>query len=128
MASDMSRELADPLLQSDNKTDKDGHILQRSPDNLEGKLDKTARKRRRKFFNKVLGVILVIGTQLTNVLGAEILQIEERGCVGANTSRINETSTSKICVKAFDSPYFSIWFNHSITGRSVTGSLRLVYQ
>ena len=110
----MSR--AEPLLQPHDKADTADRILQ-DPTALPEKEDI---KRRRKFCNDVLGIILVIGTQLSNVVSAEILQIEERGCVGANTSDVNITTASNACVKAFNSPYFSIWFNHSITGLSAS--------
>ena len=116
-------EAEEPLLQPHDKADTADRILQDPtslPGQVEENLEKEDVKRRRKFCNDVLGIILVIGTQLSNVVSAEILQIEERGCVGANTSDVNITTASNACVKAFNSPYFSIWFNHSITGLSAS--------
>lgn len=112
----------DPLLQSDHassSTEHDEQIL-RDPASLTDPLkennsgETTASKR--KLWNSFLGAFLATGTQVASVISNEVIQIQERGCVAPNVTTETTTAVSGTCIEAFNNPFMSVWFNHSITG------------
>ena len=111
----------EPLLQSNHASSKTGneeHILQNPASSTDSgaqeNTGETASKR--KFWNSILGAFLATGTQVAGVISNEVIQIQERGCVTPNISSQNTTAASSTCIEAFNSPFMSVWFNHSITG------------
>ena len=111
----------EPLLQTDHassSTENDERFLQ-NPVSLTGSFqdnsgETTASKR--KLWSNFLGAFLATGTQVASVISNEILQIQERGCVAPNVTTQDTTAVSRTCIEGFNSPFMSVWFNHSITG------------
>ncbi len=69
----------------------------------------------------ITGGVLVVLTQIVNVVSNEVIQFQETGCsMAVNRSEKyapNTTSSHNlVCTPAFNHPLFSVWFNHSITG------------
>lgn len=107
----------DPLLKTDDadgKTGNEDYIIENLAESVEDSTGTTASKR--KLWSSFLGAFLATAAQVGSVLGSEITQFQERGCAVPNVTTKNTTAVSRLCIEAFNSPFMSIWFNHSFTG------------